>query len=420
MRQLGHGQSVMFFAPLEVDRSIRKAANKNSSDRVSVLDILRWTMLETCEDIQHHVPHWAQQGADYRRRKDAWLKFPLSDNLSVEKLKASWLQPEARTLETMYGYSSIIGGRSTGTAAHHAALDVPEIYERCWQLGVLSLSDTRTDEEQEREVNHEAERERDVERPSKAEAATHRVHEDVRGYVKRGVVPMNSSAFIPAFFPLWEASPRDFPWSPCLLTTKDCSITIGEQFRSTGQYLRPVNWIISSTGAQGRTILVIISPYEANELLPEIRKSKAVHLHQYLPRVTQSMKSFDDLSFHCIPPLPPSWEPPTPELVIQLGLWAGQLYFPNHETYLQLCAFLGVYTRPAQDGSGGIISIQHDGFIKPAHRRGAMASLCPFTESPLPFLKELTGQRRKGMGYLSTHLGKVLHGRLLTEEDFKY
>ena len=37
MRQLGHGQSVMFFAPLEVDRSIRKAANKNSSDRVERL-----------------------------------------------------------------------------------------------------------------------------------------------------------------------------------------------------------------------------------------------------------------------------------------------------------------------------------------------------------------------------------------------
>lgn len=60
MRKLGHGQSVMFFAPLEVDRRIRKSAGKSSLDAVEVLDILRWAMLETCADIQRHASLWAR------------------------------------------------------------------------------------------------------------------------------------------------------------------------------------------------------------------------------------------------------------------------------------------------------------------------------------------------------------------------
>ena len=39
MRQLGNGQSVMFCAPLEVDRRIRDAARASVSDVVKVVDI---------------------------------------------------------------------------------------------------------------------------------------------------------------------------------------------------------------------------------------------------------------------------------------------------------------------------------------------------------------------------------------------
>lgn len=71
MRKLGHGQSVLFVAPQEVDQKIRKAANKTFSGDVRSAVILRWVMQETCADILHHVPHWSQQGVDYLRRKEA-------------------------------------------------------------------------------------------------------------------------------------------------------------------------------------------------------------------------------------------------------------------------------------------------------------------------------------------------------------
>jgi len=42
-----------------------------------------------------------------------------------------------------------------------------------------------------------------------------------------------------------------------------------------------------------------------------------------------------------------------------------------------------------------------------------------FEENPLMPLKELFGCRRKGMSYLSAHMGKVLHaGRLTLKDDF--
>ncbi|OBZ74845.1 hypothetical protein A0H81_05455 [Grifola frondosa] len=75
MRKLGSGHSVMFFAPLEIDRSIREAAKKMESDTVEVIDILRWVMLETCSDIQQRAHQWAEQGFDHGNRASAWSKF---------------------------------------------------------------------------------------------------------------------------------------------------------------------------------------------------------------------------------------------------------------------------------------------------------------------------------------------------------
>src|ERR1700761_5936088 len=102
MRQLGKGQSVSFFAPGEVDRRIRTLIPKGqeSGDGIRVIDILRWAMHETCWDILHHLPHWAQQGVDHHRRFSAYKFYDMTGNLGV--LKKSWLQPESKTLEEMY------------------------------------------------------------------------------------------------------------------------------------------------------------------------------------------------------------------------------------------------------------------------------------------------------------------------------
>ena len=150
------------------------------------------------------------------------------------------------------------------------------------------------------------------------------------------------------------------------------------------KYLRPVNWVVLST--RNTSILVVLSPYEVDALLPDFRRSTAVRLHIYTPHVTEAMKPFDHLEFYLVSPLPMLQWTPLPRIIqSQLSLWAGQLYLGDYETYLELCAFLGIYMVPGTEG------VQSDGFVKAIHRKGALIEACAFSESPVLALKELVG-----------------------------
>jgi hypothetical protein len=300
MRQLGKGHSVMFFAPGEVDRRIRslRPSGMASVSRIRVQDVLRWAMHETCEDIRRHLPHWAQQGLDHNKRFAAYKKYKSTEDLEV--LQSSWLQPESRTLEEMYLVTP-------GDTTSPEMCSVPSIRERIERLGVTKLVDVRMTEEQEREVNHEVEQERQVERPPKAEPASHDIHEDIHEFVRTGNLPTRSSLHtsqLLAPLDMAEALNSTTVWSPSPLATADFITTIRDSnSKGLTDYLRPVNWILSSGSGENSTV-VVISPYEANELLPIIRQLKKVRLHVYAPRVTFSMCSFSDLTFHTIPDPP--------------------------------------------------------------------------------------------------------------------
>ena len=76
MRKLGHGHSVMFFAPHEVDRRIRGLVGKeNLNIPVTTADVLHWAINETWSDIQRQAPYWAQQGMAHQSRYEVWSRF---------------------------------------------------------------------------------------------------------------------------------------------------------------------------------------------------------------------------------------------------------------------------------------------------------------------------------------------------------
>ncbi|GBE85332.1 hypothetical protein SCP_0705190 [Sparassis crispa] len=420
MRKLGNGQSVLFLAPPEVDRAIRELSGPK--DAVETIDILRWAMVQTCTYIEHHVSHWAHQGIGYKKRRAAWNQFKAHSSASpcgsiqlatsrMPSLRSAWLSPEARPLEEMYGFSA---GISNALSINDAMFDDPELRDRFQLFGVTSLLDPRMDEEQEREVSQELEQEREVERPLAAKPATHLVHSDVKNFVRTGTVRLGP-AFVPLFSPLnsLPGYPGQHVWSDRILATKDFATTVVRQKKSLhhlSDCMAPVNWIVSNTS---QSHLVVFSAFEVNILLPMIRQSTVVCLHMYSPRVTQSMKPLDALNFYCIPALRKSWQP-KPMDICQLNLWAGQLYFTNHEMYLQLCVYLGICAEEPPEGA----RVQVDGFIEPQDRIEPMKSLCPFSKSPIPLVKELIGLRRKGMGYRSTHMGKVLRSGFLTSKYF--
>lgn len=408
MRQLGQGQSVMFFAPQEIDLQIRKAAGKSELVKVEVVDILRWSMLETCDEITNHVPQWAQQGYDYQQRNRAW-EACVSSNGSLAVLNP-WLQPEARSLQELYGLSDSLIPDS-------AIWQVSELRERCEMLGVSSISRTNMNEEQEREVSHEIEREQQIERPPKVSPAVHFLHNDVCLFIHTGTIKAQSTAFKPLFH-IFDGissafSPNENVWACNLLCTQDFAVTVktSSYCQNTSDYLRSINWIVS-TQCNENMILVVLSPFEVNKLLPEIRISSKVHLHIYSPKVSVSTKCFDDLQFYCIPK--PGTQINNALLITQLNIFAGQLYLQNYEEYQQLCSFLGLYKGRCFTDEN--VPVQPDGFIKPEHR--SEGDISPFKTSPVPFLKALLGSRRKGHPYLATHVGKMLHGYVLMSESF--
>ncbi|KAI5990021.1 hypothetical protein EDC04DRAFT_2989701 [Pisolithus marmoratus] len=409
MRKLGHGHSVMFFAPLEIDRNIREATKKSDGGMIHPSDILLWAMGETCTEIQTSAPHWAQQGRDHSLRYAAWSKFCRGE-ISSEQLAATWCQPDAKTLEELYAPSSL---------EEQPTLSFPEIDQRCQELGISSSTNSNMSEEQEREIVHEIERETQVERPPPATPAAHQVSAAVRNFVRTGMVVPSSTAFIPLFDSFRNAtllSPAKKVWSRHIFATSDyCTVVQGRTQVNIGEYFRPVNWILSSQ-SNGSPILVILSPSEVNELLPEIRRSNSVCLHVYRPRTQARICPCDDLRLYTIPSAPSDWTAPT-ALMDQVNLFAGQLYLHDYNTYLRLCRFLCVY---ADDLAGeGDLEVESDGFIAPVNRPPKAQSVGSFQKSPLPFLKYVINLRRRGMNFEGTHMGKILHGRLLNQQDFE-
>ncbi|KAG5333650.1 hypothetical protein C0989_005176, partial [Termitomyces sp. Mn162] len=185
MRQLGRGQSVVFFAPAEVDRSIRACdlCPLEPSAQVSTADILRWTMWQTCEHIRRYLPHWAQQGVDYKRRNIAWTLHERNSSVpgALQNLRSSWEEPDAQTLDEMYEAQP-----DPDTTSFHPAFQLPNLKERLDELGVSVLSDVRADEEQERQVSKEAEKEQQRERPLKVKPASPQLHKALESLIKLG------------------------------------------------------------------------------------------------------------------------------------------------------------------------------------------------------------------------------------------
>jgi len=361
-------------------------------------------MHETCEDIRHHIPFWVLQGLDHQKRVAAFKEHSSSGDL--EPLRGAWLQPESRTLEEMYL-------NATRPAMDREVYSVPSIRERMERLGITELVNVRIAEEQEREVNHEVEWERQVERPPRAEPANHVVRRDIRKFVETGKLPESSAHISRLLVPIKMAQALDSTteWSPSPLTTTDFTTTVlnSDGARLT-QYLRPVNWILSS-GSGKDSVVIVISPFEANELLPKIREKRKVRLHIYTPRVTSSMRSFSDLTFHSIPDSPAeTWTAPG-HAQTALNLFSGQLYFDNKEEYESVCVLLAL-----SRAHPGAKYSQVDGFVPPAYRTGGPS---PFAESKISILKTLIGLRRKGMSYDRTHIGQILNAIPLSDETLE-
>lgn len=418
MRKLGKGQSVAFCAPNEVKRRILQE-DKNSVIKVS--DVLKWCISNTCTHTRKIVPLWATQGVRYLRYLATCMDVSIMPGNFPLEVSEKLLEDEAQSLEQRYGDKNhakeILWDAGHGLPTE-SNKDIEAIRTKCRDFHVSSFSSASLHEEQERELSPENEKEVQIERPPPSEPLKHSMQKSVQQFASSGI--FHQPSFVAAFSPFEStsisASLELAGWPDTLFLTNDFVRTIKAGPNDFwDEFVRPVQWILSRT-IESETYYIVISPFEAQELLPTIRQLEgAVHLHLYSPRVNACVRSIEDLSFCAIPAMT---QPNATSFQVtshMLNLFAGQLYLRDYETYVSLCQLLGLCSAaPTED-----MQVMSDGFVKPEDREPLMKAMCRFTKSPVPFLRGVMRFRRKGSSYGTTHMGRIFNGDLLTREHFK-
>lgn len=412
MRKLGKGQSVVFCVPKEVETTILAMRGKNEDSHINVSDVLLWAVSETWSDIRRSMPLWAVQGTRFERQQELWQSYRQSEYLTSTEAE-QFLEPECQTLEQRYrpGHQKEPSCEYLPSENENLKL----IWEHCRKFEGLDTGVSTLLEEQERELAPEIESERQVQRPPSATPAPHQIHPHIASFVVTGVLEKPSKAYRPAYHTLHNTSAASFldvsQFPSSLLATKDFFTTIKAPSSSTfiaDAFQRPVRWVLVS---RNMAHMMIISPFEANLLMPEIRKSTTISLHLYAPRQSQGFASLDSLTLYTVPEgvdrdkIPDHYR-------IQLNLFSGQLYLDSYSEYKDLCDFLGVASVKTPPG----FVVAADGFIK----QGIEGARSSFSESPLKFLEVLMSQIRKDCQEIGrTHIGKIVGGQLLFPLDFQ-
>lgn len=428
MRKLGQGQTVVFCISPEIQakiltgKAIRSHSRRRQSSEITVADVLQWSISETYKDIRRSMPLWAVQGERFVLHEDLWNRSEAQMNQARAE---EFQEKEAQSLDERYR------PRTTQSQPHHLANSgnarLRQVSDRCEEFDDLQFNASTLQEEQERELSPEIESERQVQRAPDAEPATHILHADVRRFALSGVYLLSSTAYMPAFEALRDSSAaKHFPIAQLsnskLLVTKDFAETIkriGRGSYVSDPFQRAVQWILSSRAFGNNSIdrMLIISPFEANELYSKMQTATATTLHMYKPRVNSSYPSLDHLQFHTVPA---QNCPSVPRaLAIQLDLFAGQLFISSYEDYLEICRFLGLSTKAVtqamtqqgwqQDAVGFILRDD----------QGQVGGPSGLEKSPVNFFKILMSTIRKnGESIGKTDMGALLEGKLFTEMDF--
>lgn len=432
LRYLGNGHSLCFVSPTEVHASMCDLMGYTDTNGFTSFEVLAWCMEQTCQALEIARPLRAMHGLEYVRQQKVVRKFfPTRFTASSvvgnkTRMKRFWQEiqeDESRSLELLYGvheerigaFKRLLDRDSKDPMMQHLVAEYDS-------LNKTLLEDCTVDNEQERELAHEVERQQQIERPKRAQPWSHKITPEISHYVRTGAIAdLKKCKWVTKAFndfkntSAWRlkdnqaVNPNVFQ----LLVSGDFAHTVKVPENSLADdYLRSVNWVLSSKDGKH---LVVISPHEANELLPQIRASKKVRLHTFAPRLNKAMASFNDMNFYTVNSTPDD-KPCSPSAVRDLNLFAGSLYLENESEYESLRHFLGLVSQTRRAGE---ISVASDGFVAPNIRQTiGWPEYCPFNNSPLPFLKGVYTLRRNGQGFAQTHMGHLLEGRALRKGAF--
>ncbi|KAK0115534.1 hypothetical protein ONS96_013988 [Cadophora gregata f. sp. sojae] len=415
LRQLGTSQSIAFFAPPEVCQSIN---DLRSHERrwlpIDSHDVVRWLLEQTCRGLEIVQPLYHSQGMDFCRRIQASYEF--SRYLEDPSDRVSYLnclcQIEQQTLEQLYRPGAKFKSASLSVKTFHPQLKrfmdrLNEVRKSFQDTGDAVHSSALQEVEQEREVAHEVEAVREIQKPVHYDPLKYPgLHRDLANFAKTGKMMPNSDAWELGFAALRKFAIGKRYGISCdgtsgrLYVSKEFMNTVNVPLakKAYENFQRNVNWILWSPSVE---CAILVNPEEAEELLLLLKtiRAPAAHILTYAAPVNRKMSHFNSFGFYTVPCLPLKWEAPS-WFSIEVGVFAGRLYF-SYVEYASILAFLGVQEKGKR--------------IEEAHSDEDDVEVKTFAKRPLSFLQDWLALKRRGQDFSETPMGYVAQGKPLLE-----
>lgn len=298
------------------------------------------------------------------------------------------------------------------------------------------------DEEQQKELEQEqeSEEERQAECSFVIKAAKPALNENFKSLIENGVndndiVEMKSNGLL---FSIAESlsntrmyefgKNNQNAWASHLFVSKDFKTVIEGKRTVYDEYLRPVMWIVRMKHDQGNDILVLLSSYECNDLLPILRTSQQATLFMYRPRLsTLHSNLLKDIGLH-VTGQSPALNSIDMDDEIQIGMYAGSMYFTGSAEQAAYCAFLGLIPRPRTqelEEAYELGKIVAKGYVPKKFRRHSAiencVGRCEFNDSPVDFAIQLIEARHQSLQKESHVSWILLRGKkvVFDENDIK-
>ena len=290
-------------------------------------------------------------------------------------------------------------------------------------IGTMSCSTACLEEQQQRELQQQMIPERinrlnHVDPCKPATLLSNKVLEFVRtGHLNDELLRLPLALKRTTLWPLVEPD----VWGDRIRVSEDFTRVLKDtSISELDEYLRPPNWIVSycPDGKNDSIRLLVISPFEANELIPMFRSGELVtQLRMFAARLHEKQ----DLLFYT-PELsiPPLRQLPYCELLdAELLVFSGTLFLSEREL-LAYCSFLGL-SPPQQtpdQKNAAFNSCESDDSTPAAEKQRKLAAslaesspqlnvICRFTQNPRELAKRIV-ELRFGLIPRGSHAESIL------------
>jgi hypothetical protein len=422
MRMLGKGHSVMFFASSEVHKSIQSTTRNNPSG----FDVLKWSLVNTIAQTSENFLYWGLQGISYYKRQVLYEKYFKSKDF--KKFSSYSEEPEIPNIRLLYGRNrketpipSIIKSKTSiiQSQLKPFSVDLHRFSDLCQSLishSSLFVSTEKKfahllDEEQELELEIEVEVEAEVEKQKliAVKPEKHSLERELMLWFESGEIPSKSLVFQKVFKGLGITSlkgiSQPFAWNSKVWLTLDfmrtVSITSGGDY-----YLKPVRWLGFSGSLQNPKSLVVLSSFEANELI-KVSDNQPVKLFWFCPRSRSSQINLFSRENSKIPL----------DLLQNLNVFAGNQYFFSSLEIDEFLKFIGYCPMPRKSDEQKFYCkgmIQSNGYVLPIHRQQVFGNRnrCEFDNDPAELILKTIDIRNFAASSKFGHVVDILvHGK---------